>query len=813
MLAALVDSSDDAIVATALGGSIESWNRGAEELFGYTAEEAIGTSIGMLAPPERLEELTALIAHVERGERIAPLETVRVAKDGRAIDVSLRISLRRDGDGTVVGSSSILHDISHRKGLEAHLRGNSRHFELSRDLAVTAGYDGFFKTVNPAVEHILGWTPEEFTSRPFLEMVHPDDRGATEKVVEGLAAGEVYFSFVNRYVTRAGTYRTLEWNALMPSDEELIYASGRDITERALMEQALRDAEQRFRTAFDGAPIGVCLVSLDAADPGRLLQTNPALAEMLGASVEDLAGVALSSVLHPEDFAETYASLTDLVDGSSAQVELEKRFMHRNGHPVWVLISSARLPAARGGLAVSVTHVMDISDRRQFEGRLQHLADHDALTGLFNRRRFNEEVERALKSAKRYHEAGAVVFLDLDGFKFVNDTLGHAAGDELIARVSSCLGSSLRETDTLARVGGDEFAVLLAHCDRTAAVRVAEKLLASLRGSGPALSETRVSGSAGIALFSGDDELTADELVVAADIAMYDAKEAGKDRYAVYEPTEGQGRSQSIPLRASWNERLHSAVEQDRFVLLAQPIMPICSNGTPAFELLLRLPDENGDLIPPGTFLYNAERFGVIEKIDRWVLRQAVEHLSASHDAGIDLLLTVNVSGKTMGDPTLGEYVAALLAELPVRAQRLVIEVTETAAITNIKRARALAEELRALGCQIAMDDFGAGFASFYYLKHLKFDYLKIDGEFIRSLCSTPTDQLVVKAVVTIAHGLGARTVAEFVGDDETVELLRELGVDYGQGYHLGRPAALDETLPYLSRNLCSGLRGTAAHG
>ncbi|MEA2265688.1 MAG: hypothetical protein QOE27_1271, partial [Solirubrobacteraceae bacterium] len=236
----------------------------------------------------------------------------------------------------------------------------------------------------------------------------------------------------------------------------------------------------------------------------------------------------------------------------------------------------------------------------------------------------------------------------------------------------------------------------------------------------------------------------------------------------------------------------------DRFVLHAQPIMPISATGAPGFELLLRLPDAHGDLIPPGSFLSNAERFGLIDKIDQWVLREAVLHLSASHAAGRDLMLTVNVSGKTMGDARLAGYVESLLDKHPIRPDRLVIEITETAAIINIERAHHLAQELRALGCRMALDDFGAGFASFYYLKHLEFDYLKIDGEFIRNLCATPTDQLVVQAVVTVAAGLDTSTIAEFVGDDATLELLRDLGVSYGQGFHLGRPAALADTLPYL---------------
>jgi len=328
---------------------------------------------------------------------------------------------------------------------------------------------------------------------------------------------------------------------------------------------------------------------------------------------------------------------------------------------------------------------------------------------------------------------------------------------------------------------------------------VAEKLLSTLRRHGASIHDencAQISSSIGIALFDADDELTADELVVEADIAMYDAKDAGRDCYAIYNRREG--RRELLSIRENWNERLRTAVEQDGFVLHAQPIVPICSDATPTFELLLRLPDDHGDLIRPGTFLYNAERFGLIEQIDRWVLRQAIKHLSASHAAGEDLMLSVNISGKTTGDPALGPYVAALMSEYPLRPERLVIEITETAAITNIESARSLAQQLRALGCKLALDDFGAGFASFYYLKHLRFDYLKIDGEFIRELCATPSDRLVVKAIVTVAQGLGARTIAEFVGDDSTIELLRELGVDHGQGYHTGRPGPLDEALAYL---------------
>ncbi|MEA2297679.1 MAG: hypothetical protein QOF77_615 [Solirubrobacteraceae bacterium] len=715
-------------------------------------------------------------------------------------------------DGEAVGMRGTAQDITRRTIREAALRRSSRYFEVSRDLICTAGFDGFFQELNAAWTQTTGWSEEELRSRPLVEFVHPEDREATVREVEELIGGGRTVDFVNRMQTSDGGWCWFHWSAIVAPDEEVIYASARDITERKRVEAALaeserrtrreaalRQADERFRTAFDRAPIGVCLMSLEPDDLGRLLQVNPALAGIFGRPVAELSGMAVGQLTHPEDQAGLHAELSEMAEGRRGHVELERRFMHRNGHFVWALVSATLLTDADQAQRVAVTHVMDISDRKQFDGQLQHLADHDALTGLYNRRRFTEELEQALKRAKRFGESGAVLFLDLDGFKFVNDSLGHAAGDEMIVRVARLLGSTVRETDTLARVGGDEFAVLLPRSDTDTASLVAEKLLAAVRRHGVAISENRyaqVSTSIGIAPFSGQDDLSADEVVVEADIAMYDAKEAGKDRYVVYE--RAQGRRERMSVDQSWNHRLRRALDEDRFVLHAQPIMPISAGGAPGFELLLRLPDDHGDLIPPGSFLSNAERFGLIDKIDHWVLRQAVCHLSQSHAAGADLMLTVNVSGKTMGDARLSSYVESLLAEHPIRPDRLVIEITETAAIINIERAHHLAAELRALGCRIALDDFGAGFASFYYLKHLEFDYLKIDGEFIRNLCATPTDQLVVQAVVTVAAGLETATIAEFVGDDETLELLRELGVSYGQGYHLGRPAALGQTLPYL---------------
>lgn len=561
--------------------------------------------------------------------------------------------------------------------------------------------------------------------------------------------------------------------------------------ERDSAEAALREAEERFRGAFDGAPIGIAIVDLD----GRFTEVNAAFSRLTGYPADQLQGTSFRSITHPDDHEISDDRFQQLLRRGQT-ISFDKRYLHAAGHTIWASVHSRLVRHADGRPLHLITMIEDVTDRREFEHKLRYMADHDPLTGLFNRRRFENEVDRQVAHSQRYGGGGAVLMLDLDHFKYTNDSLGHRAGDELIVAVAKLLRGLLRETDTLARIGGDEFALLLPQAAEEEARLVGEKLLEGLRGEAVAFGrrKRRLTASMGIALIGGSGaDLTADDLLVSADLALYDAKEAGRDALRVFANEEQ--REARMRARVTWVERIQAALEDDGFVLYAQPIVDLRTRLVTRHELLLRMRAEDGDLIPPGAFLYVAERYGLVNEIDRWVVRRAIGLIRQAREAGRELRLEVNISGLSLGDEELLALIERELAQAEINPGNLIFEVTETAAVSNIVAAREFAERVCALGCRFALDDFGAGYGSFYYLKHLPFDYVKIDGEFVRNCVDSETDQLVVQAVVQIARGLGKQTIAEFVEDGATIGVLERFGVDYAQGYHIGRPAPLTDEL------------------
>ena len=555
------------------------------------------------------------------------------------------------------------------------------------------------------------------------------------------------------------------------------------------VERGLREVRERFESAFDNAPIGMALIAMD----GHWLQVNDALCRITGHTAEALKATTLRAITHPDDLDLDAEHLRELLAGQIPSYQVEKRYRHAWGHFVWVLVTVSMVRDEDRVPLYVVTQVQDVSERKELARRLEYFVDHDFLTGLFNRRHFERELAKETERVARYGAPGAVLVIDLDNFKDVNDSFGHKAGDDLLKGVAGMLRQRLRQTDTVARIGGDEFAVLLPQTDSTQAQELADEVLKALGRQMAVLADhsIRITASIGVTMFDG---LTDTEVLAYADLAMYEAKETGRNRSAMYRPIAGKKDRGSNRLVEA--ERIRHALEDDRLVLYCQPIIDLATNVTSQYELLLRLPEgPQGGLLPPSGFLYAAERFGLIQAIDGWVVRKAIALIAEHARAGRTLVLNVNLSGNSIGDRRLAALIEEALAETEIDPAQLNFELTETAAIANVEDARVFASRLRGRGCQFALDDFGAGFGSFYYLKNFPFDYLKIDGDFIRGLATSPMDQLVVEAIVSIARGMGKKTVAEFVADEETACLLRKIGVDYAQGHHFGMPRPVSEVL------------------
>ncbi|HSC03831.1 MAG TPA: EAL domain-containing protein, partial [Solirubrobacteraceae bacterium] len=397
--------------------------------------------------------------------------------------------------------------------------------------------------------------------------------------------------------------------------------------------------------------------------------------------------------------------------------------------------------------------------------------------------------------------------IDVDNFKGINDSAGHAAGDAVLTHVARVLTERSRASDVVARLGGDEFAVLLSAVGEREARTAAEHLLAEIRSSPAAYGGKpfRVTGSIGVATFESDDA-TAGEVMVNADLAMYAAKTSGRDRVVVYTPSEA--RKARAMAKLTWSQRIQDALNHDRFVLHLQPILELASGQIKHGELLLRMKGDRGKLIAPGAFLPAAERFGLIHAIDRWVVQRAIQLMAETNGSGPRV--GINLSGESIvGDPLLLEMIEQELERTAIDPSKLIFEVTETAAIANMPEATEFAQGLTSLGCSLALDDFGTGFGSFYYLKHLPVSYVKLDGEFIQNLPRSEVDEHMVKAIVGVSQALGIKTVAESVADEETIGLLHKHRVDYAQGFYVGKPAPLGVALAESGWLSQSGGRGS----
>ncbi len=674
-------------------------------------------------------------------------------------------------------------------------------FELSVDLLCIVGRDGYFKWLNSAFPKTLGYRATELVGQPFLSFVHPEDRLATRQAIEKLTAGIPLFKFENRYSCKNGSYRWLEWTTSSLTEEGLVYyAVARDISEYKFLEDALFQAEQQAQVTFKF--IGDGAIVTDAR--GKIKYLNPAAEKLTGWKLKQAREKPFAQVfqLINEDTRQPIACPVEQVLQTDTIINLARPsiLLARDGKEYAIDELAAPIHALGGNIIGAVVIFHDRTESQQLAVKLAWQSKHDVLTGLFNRHEFERQVIEAIATAKSDRYQHVLCFLDLDQFKVVNDICGHAAGDELLRQITFLLKQRVHSGDILARLGSDEFGLLL----KQTLLSEAEKIANTLR---EIIQEFRFSWEGktfnlgvSIGLVPIDaNSYDYSSVLGAANAACYIAKEKGRNCLHVYRSDDSELVRQRD--ERQWISRLNQALTDNRFALYCQKIAPLKDSfGTDHYEILLRLLDEKGNLVPPMAFIPAAERYNLMPAIDRWVIAtffasyvDRCQNNSPENPLKCDpnAIYTINLSGTSINDEQFLSFVKEQFAKYPISPETICFEITETTAIANLNKAAELIIQLKELGCSFALDDFGSGMSSLAYLKNLPVDYLKIDGSFVKNIVNDPVDRVTVECFSRIGHVMNIQTIAEFVENEAIIDKLRELGVDYGQGYGISRPCPL----------------------
>lgn len=553
--------------------------------------------------------------------------------------------------------------------------------------------------------------------------------------------------------------------------------------------QALTLAKDRYLALYNDNPTMVFNLSID----GRILSANRTCARHLGLSVDELQGCSIFDFVHTDDTSILHELMEHCLANPLLVYKQELRQVCSKGRIIWVRATARRVENEHRQSSLLLVGE-DIMEARLLSEKVAYQASHDALTGLANRTQFDNYIKHAVALAHTDNSEHALCYLDLDQFKVVNDTCGHLAGDELLRQLGELLRRNIRKHDFVARLGGDEFGVLMGNCSLNEAFQACENirdLIKDFRFAWEDRSFT-IGASIGISAINSSSG-NAVNLLKEADAACYAAKDNGRNRVHVFRPDDEELAMRQGEMQ--WVEKIQQGLEQNRFCLYGQPIVAIAhpEDGL-HFETLVRYRDENGRIIPPGAFLPAAERYNLASELDRWVIRHLFEWI-ANKPGFLDNLsvCSVNLSGLSMSDETMLVFLSEQFSKWAIPAHKICFEVTETAAIANLSYATKFINQLKERGCLFSLDDFGSGLSSFAYLKNLPVDYLKIDGLFVKDILHDKVDFAMVKSINEVGHVMGKKTIAEFVENEQIFNLLSELGVDYAQGYGIGKPVQLGE--------------------
>jgi diguanylate cyclase (GGDEF)-like protein/PAS domain S-box-containing protein len=781
------------IVSVTLEGAVTAWNPAAEAMFGWRASEVLGRPLPIM-PDDGAEDLLRLVSARSAEGGFGEHEGVRVHKDGTRIDVSITTAPLDDERGRITGIFAIYQDVGRRRTSEIR-RAN----ELSLLRAILDGIPApvFFKDVRGAYlgcntafcryvgeqhEDIVGKTVYDKWPRDLAETYDAADRELLASRATQTYEAAITYADGSRHdvVFHKGVF--------FGPDGEIAGQVGTvlDITERKRAERALRESEERHRAVIASLHDGILLKARD----GRTLAHNAAAERILGVDASALmAHVGFEPPFEVVDeegepFTRERWPLAATLESGTSTSNIVVGFVRRDGARAWALLNSHPLftPDDEAPHAVVVSFA-DITERVRAEEQLAHQAHYDALTGLPNRTLFFARAKEAVLKAEPF----ALLYLDLDGFKRVNDTLGHAAGDALLEVVAERLSACTRARDTVARLGGDEFTVVLAGVSERAQVSaVAKEILSSIAQPITVIGqEVFVGVSIGCAMFP-EDGASLDHLQKSADHAMYHAKGAGKSRLCFHEDEDEAAPASGG--RLSLEAELRRAIERDELELYYQPKVTATRDLT-GFEVLVRWNHPSRGLLLPGAFLPAADRGGLLWPLTEWVMRRACQQVAEWLRAGLTPpRVAVNVSPKQIGDETLVELVARALDESGLPASLLELEVTEDAVIRNMQASAKVLARLRALGVRIAVDDFGTGHNTLSYLRQLPIDTLKIDRSFVMHMMETPSTRPIVEAIVSMGRAFGLSVVAEGVETEDHLEALADLGCDELQGYLVAKP-------------------------
>jgi diguanylate cyclase (GGDEF)-like protein/PAS domain S-box-containing protein len=677
---------------------------------------------------------------------------------------------------------------------ETHMRAI---IDTAAEGIIVVDETGLIDTFNPAAERLFGYLAQEIRGRHLASLL-PHVFEVRQRIDAHLEEREVEAKHRNGSTIQV----SLRVSEMAISGKRMFTCLVADITQRKLAERELLHAESRYRALVETAHDLVWSV-----DPeGRWSYLNSASRMIYGREPEDMLGRRVSEFCAGDNLAADQQAFNKLREGRDLY-QYETVHLDKDGNRRQLSFNAKAHLDAEGKVTQISGTARDVTDQKAFHQQLTYQAEHDSLTKLFNRHYFQQELERTVARVIRNpSNTCALFYIDLDQFKYINDTLGHAAGDTLLVEVTQLLLSHVREGDLLARFGGDEFTLLLYNIQASDVLSAAEHFRALFEGyvfmqDGK---NFNISCSIGASLIDAFVE-SAEEALSHADIACNLAKAQGRNRIKLYDPADSDKAGMAEDM--GWASRVREMLEHDRFQLVYQPIMSLNSDQVQDYEVLVRMVCDDGEIILPGGFMPAAERFGLIHSVDRWIVHRALTQLARLHSQGEAVRFSINLSGKAFEDSSLLPMIQDLLDNTSIDPSRVCFEITETAAIAKLSAAEKFIAALKAMGCQFALDDFGSGFSSFAYLKHLPVDKLKIDGAFVQGMASSQIDQAMVQSMNQVAHALGKQTIAEYVENEATLALLRDYGVDYAQGNYIGKPreALMNLTRPTVTRLQVNG--------